>query len=154
MEEIKKNKILLFSLIGSALLIILIIMAVVSRRTNNTATNNPNGPTITPFDTTNGSGVSPTLAVQQSKEYLESVKKSFEEAKEPMRRSSYVSALTPLLPYRGQNFRFEYSYDTLDYTVIFNKNAPALGNAEFDQFLKDHGVDSRDWIRHLVIKEE
>ncbi len=63
--------------------------------------------------------------------------------------SSDVMSLLNQTPHYGENFAFFYDYDGNFFTLYINPNNISSGNAEFDKFLKENGVDDRSWIYDL-----
>lgn len=64
-------------------------------------------------------------------------------------QSSDVMSLLNKTPYYGKNFAFFYSYSGNYFTLYVSPNNKVAGNAEFDQFLKQNGVENRSWIYDL-----
>jgi len=63
--------------------------------------------------------------------------------------SSNVMSLLDKVPYYGKDFTFSYNYDQNYFILYINPNNPSAGNTEFDNFLKENGVDSRSRIYDL-----
>lgn len=74
--------------------------------------------------------------------------------KEAAKRSALVTQLINFLPYSGADFSFFYSFTTNEFTLYIPFPNQQAGNAEFDFFLKQHGVDSRSWIPNLIITNQ
>ena len=64
-----------------------------------------------------------------------------------------VGSLLSKLPYKGSYFSLTFDYTTADFVVELNKSHLAEANQEFDAFLLKNGVQTRSWIKNLVIKE-
>lgn len=73
------------------------------------------------------------------------------EGKEITRKESLVGNLLDKAPYNGKNFSFYYSYEKSEFVLYLPTTTQVAGNQEFDAFLKQNGVESRTWIRHLTV---
>jgi hypothetical protein len=66
-------------------------------------------------------------------------------------RENTIFALTEKLPHYGQNFTFTYDRSTNSMTVFFEQQTRQRGEEEFDTFLKQNGIESRNWLTNLQI---
>lgn len=66
-------------------------------------------------------------------------------------REEQVGQLMHYIPYKGTNFNITYDTNTAVINVVINKEHDVAGNTEFDQFLQQHGIDNRTWIRNLNV---
>lgn len=69
---------------------------------------------------------------------------------EKNRQEFLVGKLIEKLPYSGANFSLYYDFSKNQFILYVNPSASSEGNAEFDAFLKQNGVESRSWIKDLV----
>jgi hypothetical protein len=69
---------------------------------------------------------------------------------EANRRSGLVYGLIEKTPYIGKNFSFYYSFSNDQFTVYINNKNFKAGEEEFENFLKQNGVDDKSWITNLV----
>ncbi len=68
-------------------------------------------------------------------------------------QASQVNKIKSMLkPYDGNNFTLSYdpSLDSIN-VLIYKSNIPA-GEQEFNDYLKQNGIDSRDWLNNLTIE--
>jgi hypothetical protein len=115
--------------------------------TGNSQTPGAGSPTIVPYNKNNLKPVAGQPSIfQQSKEYQDfqnNVKLT--EAPELERRKK-SGALLDVIPYKGKLFTFDYDYSKGAYRVTFNKD-----NAEFNSWLKEHGIEDKSWLFNLQI---
>lgn len=64
-------------------------------------------------------------------------------------RGYKLSILGAELPYKGQNFSLSYDLDNDAFTLYVNPAAAAQGEAEFEAYLKEKGIESPSWIKIL-----
>lgn len=62
-----------------------------------------------------------------------------------------INGLKEKLPYYGENFTILYDKST-DKTKVFIYRNVSEGEKEFDEFLKQNGVENRSWITNLSIE--
>lgn len=53
------------------------------------------------------------------------------------------------LPYKGNFFTLEYSYQTNAFTITLSADNQTQANQEFDQFLKSNKIENRNWLYNL-----
>ena len=63
--------------------------------------------------------------------------------------SSDVMSLLDKVPHYGENFAFFYNYDQNFFILYVNPNNQTAGNAEFDNFLKENGIEDKGSIYDL-----
>lgn len=68
-----------------------------------------------------------------------------------LKYDSLVGQLEDRLPYSGTNFSLIHNFDNGTITAVMNRDAAQAGNQELDSYLKSQGIESRDWIKNLVI---
>jgi hypothetical protein len=73
------------------------------------------------------------------------------EGKEFFKRQNLIGQLTDLLPYKGSSFSLAYSLEKNTFEAKISKNSQSRGLEELDQFLKRNQIESKDWIKNLVI---
>lgn len=64
-------------------------------------------------------------------------------------KDAAIGNLLSKLPYKGTFFSLEYSYQANAFTVNLPASNQAQANQEFDQFLKDNKIESRNWLYNL-----
>jgi hypothetical protein len=62
-----------------------------------------------------------------------------------------VSALILKTPYKGNGFSLDFNFTTGRFILILNSNNLVGANSEFDNFLKQNGVQSRTWFTNLDV---
>lgn len=149
------NKKTLFLLIICGLVgILIIVIAIINLSLSRQQTTYQAATTPTPvqveFPPQTDSSSPPIPA--QGTEYNQSVRKIQEEEKQAIYESSQVGKLLDILPYTGTNFSLSYSYSKNVFTLVLNGQNQSLGNAEFDRFLQQQGIQNRSWIKNLVIQ--
>jgi hypothetical protein len=66
-------------------------------------------------------------------------------------RDAAIGELISQLPYRGNFFTLEYSYETNSFTLTLSFSNQLQGNQEFDQFLKSNNIENINWLYNLKI---
>lgn len=137
----KNTKFLVFGII--ALIIVLLVIAFLPRRGGENISFSPlPQPTQRPFYLEPGyNGPSPGSVSQTSTP----------ESEEAAGRSEILGELLNRLPFEGQYFSLNYDFSTNAFTATFNSKELARANREFDEFLKQNNVPSRDWLYNLKI---
>ncbi len=152
----KKEALIIAVIIG--IIVILLLILIFSSLSNPTTTNQQGVPTntqLTPeaiHPNTTSVPTSNPKQIESSNEYKDSVDKIAEKNKSALQRDAAVADLLDIVPYKGSHFTLTYSYKTNEFTLVVDKNNKALGSQEFDQWLKEHNVDSRSWIKNLTYK--
>ncbi|EKD84573.1 MAG: hypothetical protein ACD_38C00193G0002 [uncultured bacterium] len=82
----------------------------------------------------------------------ESYQKVTKDDLDQFRKDSLVSKLIKMLPYTGTNFSLEYDYSTNRFFYALTSGQEARGNEELDLFLKNNQVESRTWLKNLMLK--
>ncbi|GEM_PF-5583773 len=92
----------------------------------------------------------------QSEIYIKSSQEIAKKEEPLVERESMVGQIYEYLPFKGINFRIEHDPQQLKYVITIRRGKEVEGNAEFDAFLKSHGVGDRSWIRPnlLVVQYE
>lgn len=73
---------------------------------------------------------------------------------EQLKRDEVINQLIKKLPYLGTNFSFNYNLSINQFVLVLKTGQEQEGNTEFDKFLKDNQIDSRSWLKNLVIKSQ
>lgn len=144
----KKNT--LIAVLG-VVLVIIIIAIIVSRQSSTQTLPFMKTPSIT--GVSNENNAEPRyMNIDQN--YIDVNKRMIEdpERQEEAYRSSKVGELVDIVPFKGNLFSLEYSYETAKFTVTLQQGQLPQANAEFDAFLNEHGVESQDWIEDLEVK--
>ena len=68
-------------------------------------------------------------------------------------RDNTVGEFIKHLPYSGKTFRLYYDIDTNSFIVSFLKSQFSQANADFDKLLKDNGIQNRNWLYNLTVKQ-
>jgi hypothetical protein len=63
-----------------------------------------------------------------------------------------TGALLDIVPYRGELFTFDYRDRDLTYVVTLDRNRVLEANQEFDAFLRDNGIEDKEWFTRLKIE--
>lgn len=71
--------------------------------------------------------------------------------RQQLKQDNQVAGLIDYLPWQGDSVSADFDFRHADFVVTLVAGQEDAGNAEFDQFLHEHGVADRSWIRNLVI---
>lgn len=76
---------------------------------------------------------------------------SSSEDEQTRERGIKVSQLIDKMPANGTYYRAKFDFPNNTFILSIEKNHKQQGNDEFDQFLKQNGVDNRGWLPHLAV---
>ena len=96
---------------------------------------------------------SPTTSVTTPKqgEQYQSVSDSDQEQ---IRKDSLVGQLLSKLPYTGTNFSLKYMYSTNQFIATLKTGQEEVGGGQLDAFLQANQIESRSWLKNLIIKSQ
>lgn len=132
-----KTKIYFIALIAVVVLLAFVLLFLTFTHKPQTQMNNL--PTPTPPASTNKQSFPDSINVINPTE------------KAVLDHSYVVSQLVFKTPYSGNNFKLSYDFQNNVFTVTINQNNQQAGNTEFDQYLKQNGIDNRSWITNLLV---
>lgn len=111
---------------------------------------------INPGNIVNPNYVQPSIApYTPQNDYSESYIKKAQEIENSERaereKGQQVGKLLSLVPYKGTYFSISFDYAQVNFVVELNKSHLSEANQEFDAFLIKNGIQSRSWIKNLVV---
>lgn len=89
-----------------------------------------------------------------SQEYISQQEQMNKEVYEKIERDKKVADFMDTLPFNGQYGRAIYTIDDNRVTLYFKTGQREQALGEFDQLLKQNGIESRDWVYNLIIKAD
>ena len=153
-----KKMVLLFG-IGIAAIIFLIVALFSFRISPN------NSPEIKPTNSPIASGRAPeptlppiTVPISSDSKEIYSqdyIKKNDEQIKSDTTKLSQdaaVSKFVDSLPYQGNYVSVSYTISDNKVHAVFNKDHQNEANQEFDQLIKQYGIEDKKWINDLMIE--
>ena len=63
-----------------------------------------------------------------------------------------ISALIEKLPYYESYFSLSYDFSNDNFILTLSATAPATGEANFENYLKQNGVLDKSWLQNLTVK--
>lgn len=66
-------------------------------------------------------------------------------------KGQQVGKLLSAMPYKGTYFSIVFDFDSVDFVVELDKAHSTEANQEFDAYLLKNGIQSRSWIKNLVV---
>ncbi|MEN9407357.1 MAG: hypothetical protein RLZZ455_573 [Candidatus Parcubacteria bacterium] len=152
--KIKKQ---LLMVLGAGSLVLLFIIIIIVVFFIQDSPKSPPDISVTPTPINVEDIPSPTLAaslknnpqeIESGPRYKQSVEEIDKLNKQLLLREAAVGKLLGILPYAGEHFTLEYNIDKNQFTAYIDGDS---GSREFDAFLKKNSVESRTWIRNLLI---
>jgi hypothetical protein len=83
--------------------------------------------------------------------YEQSMQTIYKSEDQIIEREGAIGKLLDLVPQRGTNFTLTFDFDQAQYVVIIPSDKRTEGDAEFDAFLKQNGIQSRAWFREGLL---
>lgn len=74
-----------------------------------------------------------------------------DDQKEKDRRAFLVGQLIKVLPYSGVNFTLNFDYSNDSFILSLDKNKIDEANSELNLFLSQNSIESKSWIRNLIV---
>jgi len=138
-----KKIMFLFSIVFVIISIIIISLIFGNKTQTNHSQSNPSFVAPTPFHAVPGGGA------------LSGVGRLNQNDKIQLNQQSLVSRLITTLPYRGKAFSLEFSFNSGKFLLILNQKDLTAANSEFDNYLKQNGIQDRSWFgNNLIITSE
>ncbi len=86
-----------------------------------------------------------------SPSYVQKAQQAESSDKTEREQGQLVGKLLSVVPYKGTYFSIVFNYDSVDFVVELNQSHLTEANQEFDAFLLKNGIQSRSWIKNLII---
>jgi len=77
-----------------------------------------------------------------------------DEDEKQLKIDAAILQLIKKLPYPGTNFSLSYDYSTDVFTLSLKAGNENDGNAEFDSFLISNQIESRNYLKNLIVRSE
>lgn len=152
--KIKKQLILV---LGAGFVALLFLITIIIVFFVQGSPKSPSGISVTPTPINVDNIPSPTLAaalknnpkeIESGPRYKLSVEEIDALNEQLLLHESAVGKLLSILPYAGEHFTLEYDIAKNQFTAYIDGDS---GSREFDTFLKKNSIESRTWIRNLLI---
>jgi hypothetical protein len=149
--------------VGVFILVIIIGAYVIFSRPADDGTSSPNDTQPSQQLTQEQNDSSPTdypvptyveTDVVYSEEYLESVAEIHASEEAELQQAKKVGELLDEIPYQGENFTLDYSFETFSFVLTLDQDAVAEGNAEFESYISRQGIEKKASLGELQIMYE
>lgn len=77
-----------------------------------------------------------------------------ESSQKMLDKDAAIGKLLSKLPYEGNLFTLEYSYQSNVFTLSLSPSNQSQANQEFDQFLKSNSIENRNWLYNLKVVQK
>jgi biopolymer transport protein ExbD len=87
-----------------------------------------------------------------SQEYINDTKQFNQQEKSKLEEASKVSNLIKKMPYQGNHFSLDYSFDSFQFTLKLSKENYTEGKKELNEFLKNNGLQDSSALGEVTVK--
>lgn len=85
-----------------------------------------------------------------SQQYIDQMEKILIDQKKSIDKNQQVGKLLEKMPYSGKFFTLKFDFEKANFIVTFNLQKRTEAEEEFDDYLKNQGIEDRSWIDNLV----
>lgn len=152
METIARKKFIYIVGVVVVLIVLIMILAALQQTKTTSLPTSQTFPTITPFEP----NVTARNTLPGTTTYNESFKQIQQQEAKIVAQDAALGRLLEFLPHTGTNFSMKYDYNQNTFFVTIPQARRQEGEKELDAFLKQNGVQNRNWINtnKLVITYE